>query len=101
MKNTVKLTSNAEIGINKSDRFFKLTFPIMSTGPGLFLQFLELKKDHFKENPSFITSLENKNPDEVVFVIRFNWVREIAQECEYYIKKNICPITIVNQTFLL
>lgn len=95
MNKTVKLTSNAEIGINKSDRYFKLTFPLQSTGPALFLKFLELKKDHFKENPSFITSLDYKENSNHIFVIRFNWVREIAQECEYFIKKNIQAISAV------
>lgn len=92
MKDRVKLRQLSNVGPDRSDIFFKLSFPIQSLGSRLFLEFLEYKKEYFKGNMSF--SVTTEIPDDTcldndLFAIRLNWVREIAQECHHYIKSNI------------
>jgi len=92
MKNTVKLRQLSHIGNDRAEITFKLTFPVHSAGSRLFLEFLEIKKSHFKDNLAFSVSTEVAVPSEVdkdLFAICMNWIREIAQECHHYIKSNI------------
>lgn len=90
MKNKVKLRQLSHISDDRSEITFKLTFPIGSLGPQLFLEFLGYKKEYFKGNMAFITSTEyGECPETELFSIKMNWIREIAQECHHYIKSNI------------
>ena len=92
MKNRVKLRQLSHISDDRAEITFKLTFPVHSAGSRLFLEFLESKKSHFKDNLAFSVSTEVPDCSDIdndLFAIRMNWIREIAQECYDYIKSNI------------
>lgn len=89
MNKLVKLKQIASVS-DKTETSYKLTFPVYSNAAILFLKYLEIKRQHFREInfQNFSVLVDNSIPEHPVFKIKTNWVRETAQECEYFLKQN-------------
>lgn len=89
---SVKLTQATNV-TDRSDIFFKLSYPKNSNGTLLFMDFMEIKKDYFKGNPAFEVHTEAR-PDihgkTIEYTcLKLRWIREVAQECAHYIQSNL------------